>query len=297
MTDAGGGVETGNFAVRSVAVLGLGLVGGSLARDLAARGVTVLGYDHDPAAVDAARREGVVRATIDESLTQLADADVVVLAVPVTAAPALLVRARPHLAAARLVTDVGSTKRTIVACAERLGLGARFVGSHPMAGDHRAGWGASRAGLFAGATTYLCPAAGAGAESLALAHALWTALGARPEVVDAAAHDARLALTSHLPQLASTLVGRTLAKAGVARAELGPGGRDVTRLAGSSPEVWAAIAIDNAAPITSALRALEAELRATRAAIERGDAAAVLAVLRAAQEWFERDAAGGRRHE
>ena len=281
----------------TVAVLGLGLVGGSLARDLAARGVRVVGYDRDPAAVDAARRAGAVDVAADESLTHLAAADVVVLAVPVTAAPALLERARPHLAAARLVTDVGSTKRTIVACAERLGLGARFVGSHPLAGDHRSGWAASRAGLFAGARTYLCPAAGAGADSVSLARALWAAVGAHTEVVDAAAHDARLALTSHLPQLASSAVARVLAAARVERAELGPGGRDVTRLAGSSPEVWAAIAVDNAAPLAAALRALAAELEAVRAAVERGDAAALLEALRAAREWFERDAARGTRHE
>ena len=135
-----------------VAILGLGLIGGSIARDLAARGVRVFGFDRDRRRAVAARRAGAIGLVMHEDLEQLRDARTVILAVPVDAAAELLTRVAPLLARARLITDVGSTKRAIVARAESLGLGARFVGSHPLAGDHRSGWAASRSALFRGAT-------------------------------------------------------------------------------------------------------------------------------------------------
>ena len=143
------------------AVLGLGLIGGSLARDLAASGATVWGYDTDAATMRRARRSGAVAATIGHDLSQLAGAQTVVFAVPVDAAPALMERAQPFLEGAALITDVGSTKRRIVAHAAALGLGRTFVGSHPMAGGDQAGWAASRRGLFAGARVDLCGKAAA----------------------------------------------------------------------------------------------------------------------------------------
>jgi prephenate dehydrogenase len=257
--------------LRSVAVAGLGLIGGSLARDLAARGIRVLGYDRDPAAVDAALADGVVAAALDGGFGGLEEADALVLAVPVRAAPAVLEAARPRLGPVRLVTDAGSTKRGIAAAADRLGLASRFVGAHPLAGDHLSGWPASRRGLFDGARVYLCPAPAASAEARALARELWTAAGAALVEMDAAEHDRLLAWTSHLPQMVSSSLAATLAEQGVARADLGRGGRDVTRLAGSSAEVWTDIALDNADALLAGVDAMRARLDAIRAALAAGD--------------------------
>lgn len=272
--------------VRTAAVVGLGLVGGSLARDLAARGVRVLGHDRDPASVDAALREGALHAALGPGLEGVEEAELVAAAVPVTAAPALLRGLAPRLRAARLVTDVGSTKAGVCAAAEALGIGGRFVGSHPLAGSHRSGWEASRAGLFEGARVFLSPAPSTREPALALARALWTSLGARPEVVDADAHDLSLALTSHLPHVASAALARALAAAGVPRVELGPGGRDVTRLAGSSPEMWTAIALENAAPLADGVAALRGELDALHAALRAGDAGALRRFFASARDWW-----------
>jgi prephenate dehydrogenase len=104
--------------------------------------------------------------------------------------------------------------------------------------------------------------------------------------VDAAAHDLLLARTSHLPHLASVTLARALAAAGVPRAELGPGGRDVTRLAGSSPEMWTAVALDNAAPLAEAVAGLRARLDELDAALRAGDAEALHAFFAAAREWW-----------
>lgn len=263
----------------SVAILGLGLIGGSLARDLAARGVRVLGWDRDPAIVGAAVGQGIVEPLSDDA------PEIVVLAVPVLAACELLGELRDELHGTRLITDVGSTKQSIVALAEEVGVGDRFVGSHPLAGDHRSGWGASRGGLFDGARVFLSPAPSATDEAVVLAERLWRMVDARPEVLDADEHDRRLALTSHLPQLVSSALGGVLADAGVDRAELGPGGRDVTRLAGSSPEMWADIGIDNAGHLVPALAAAEARLREVRLAIETGDGARLRQLLAEARDW------------
>ncbi len=199
----------------------------------------------------------------------------------------MLRRLVPHLSGTSLVTDVGSTKARIVRDASAIGIGAQFVGSHPMAGDHRSGWSASRCGLFAGARVYLCPAHETTALAVERAEQLWTMLGARPLVMGASDHDAKLALTSHLPHVLSSALALALAQSGVMREDLGPGGRDVTRLAGSSPEVWTAIARDNAAALDAALAVTEREIASFRGALQRADAAELRDRFTAARTWFD----------
>lgn len=282
------------------AVLGLGLIGGSLARDLAAAGETVWGYDADASTLRRARRAGVVSQVIGPDLAQLAGARTVVLAVPVDAAPALLERARPFLDGAGLVTDVGSTKRRIVAHATSLGLGRTFVGSHPIAGDHRAGWSASRRGLFAGARVDLCGKAEATPATWRRARALWRHVGARPAVCDATTHDAELAFSSHLPQLLALALAGTLEARGIARSRLGPGGETMTQLAGSSFDMWSAILDDNAVAVLDALDTCQATLGALRGAVEAHDREAVRAVFAHARGWMaasEREQTKRQRHD
>jgi prephenate dehydrogenase len=257
--------------MKRAAVIGLGLIGGSVARDLAARGIHVLGHDRDPTTLAEALRDGGIHEALTAELD--ADADLVVIAVPVSAAVRVLRALGPRLRSAALITDVGSTKSTVVAAAEEAGLGARFVGSHPLAGDHRSGWSASRAGMFGDARVFLSPTASTAPDALQAAHALWRELGAVTEVVDAAEHDRRLASISHLPQALATALASLLAHEGIARADLGPGARDMTRLAGSSPEMWTGIAADNASYLLPAVAALEERLGALRAALAQGDEA------------------------
>ncbi len=279
--------------IRSAAVVGLGLIGGSLARELAARGVRVLGYDRDTAPLQAALEEGLVHEALGESLEGVKEADLLVIAVPVAAASAVLSTALPHLGSVRLVTDVGSTKQAVVCAAEALGIGERFVGAHPLTGDHRSGWSASRVGLFQGARVYLCATPSTSAEPLELARQLWTSLGAEPELLDAEAHDWRLAWTSHLPQAASSALALALASAGIARSDLGPGGQDLTRLAGSSPEMWTGIALENAAALSGAVAALEERLQELRAALAREDEQAVRHFFDVGRQWSEGNGVAG----
>lgn len=270
-----------------VAVLGLGLMGGSLARELAALGHPVLGYDRDPATLRAAREAGVVERALHHPAAGLDEARLLVLAVPVAAAVPLLEAALPGLHPECVVTDLGSTKRGVAGAAARLGLAERFVGGHPLTGDHRAGWEASRRGLFRGARVFLCPTPATRPAALQRVRGLWTELGAHPEEVTAAEHDRALAWSSHLPQIASTALAQAIGSAGLAPAQLGPGGRDATRLAASSPEMWAAICRENADLIEPAVAALEAGLAELRAALRRGDAEAVHLFFSRGSRWAQ----------
>jgi prephenate dehydrogenase len=247
----------------------------------------VAGYDRDPATLDMAKAEGVIADTLDASLAGLDDVDAVIVAVPVSLLPDVLRLLSPS-AGARLITDVGSTKRSAIAAAESLGIGERFIGSHPMAGDHRSGLGASRKGLFTNAMVYLCRTSRTADETTAVAREFWRALGARPHVIDADRHDHLLAYTSHLMQSAASALALTLEEAGVQRTELGPGGRDGTRLAAGSVEMWAAIARDNADELVPALLALEGQLARLRSALARQDDRAVRDIVTRAHAWATR---------
>jgi prephenate dehydratase len=277
MTETGEGAippappHTSDSGIGTVAIIGLGLIGGSLARDLAAAGLRIAGFDRDARTMADAHAAGVLAATLGESLDGIDDADVVVLAVPVSDAVTLLADVARRCTRARLVTDVGSTKATLAEAAAAAGLAARFVGGHPLAGDDRAGWSASRPGLFAGARVYLCPTAESSPDAVALAEQLWRTVGAHTERRDAGAHDRMLAFTSHLPQLLSTALAAALGRAGIPVGELGPGGRAMTRLAGSSPAMWVPIAAENGPRIAAAFDSLDAVVAPVHEALRHGD--------------------------
>lgn len=274
--------------IRSAAVIGLGLMGGSLARDLAARGVRVLGRDRDEVTVAKALREGVISDAIGDGFEGGSGVDLVVVGVPVREAVQVLTELRPHLDGVRLVTDLGSTKASVVQAAEALGIGERFVGSHPLAGSHESGWDASREGLFSDERIFVCPTPSSSDASLAAARELWTSVGGRVVEMEAAAHDRYVAWISHLPQAVSTALGRVLAERRLHRIDdLGPGGQGMTRLAGSSPEMWTQIALDNAPSLYEALRSVEEELADLRLAVAAGDEEAVRAFFTRGRSWFK----------
>lgn len=254
--------------IESVAIAGLGLIGGSIAHDLSRRGVRVRGWDADARSVAAALDAGVIESALGPALEGVEAADVFLLALPVLAACDVLRTAAPRLADVRLITDTGSTKQSLLRGAEHLGLAPRFVGAHPLAGDHRAGWSAARAGLLAGAPVYLCAAPAATPDARALAESLWLSLGCRPVPMDAGEHDGRMAWISHLPQALSSALALVLHDRGFAHADLGPGGRDMTRLAASNTEVWSQILRDNRHHTTLALEAVERALAQLRSSIE-----------------------------
>lgn len=250
----------------SVAVLGLGLMGGSLALDLRARGVRVIGWDR-PDVRRRARRRGLIDVAASSAGAAARQAELVVLAAPPTVNVRLL-RGLARLGAdGPTVTDLGSVKRPIVAEARRLGL-RRFVGGHPIAGSERSGMAAARAGLFDGRAWALTPAPGTSPRALRTVARLARALGARPvRQLAAAEHDRALAFLSHLPQVVAWALLAVAQGDPVARRHLalaGSGFRDMTRLARSPRGLWRQILAENSAEVARAARALRAALARRR---------------------------------
>ena len=269
----------------TTAIIGLGLMGGSAARDLAARGARIAAFDTDPDVVAAAVEAGVVADPLDAGLGGVAQAEMIVIATPVDVALETLGVIAPHLAPGAVVTDVGSVKRGIGERAQELGIGARFVGSHPLAGDHRSGWSAARDSLFAGMPVFICPTPATEPDALARVAALWAGLGARVAEMDAEAHDRRMAWLSHLPQVASSALALALRRSEFHATDLGPGGRDATRLAASSAEMWSAIAVANADHIALAINELQHALESFRHALDDRDPAALHKLFQTARDW------------
>lgn len=244
-------------------IAGLGLIGGSLARDLSRRGWHVTGVDRPPVR-RRARRAGAIDAARDRLEPALAGADVLIIAAPPRASLALLRRAA-RVDHALCITDVVSVKRPICGEAERLGLPG-FVGGHPLAGSEAGGFGASREGLFEGRRWALCPLPGTRPAALRRVRALVRSLGARPEIVAPARHDRTVAVLSHLPQLLAWALVETAGGLGAEQARLaGPAWAQMTRLARSPRPLWREILASNRDEVDAALKRFRARLGRGRA--------------------------------
>ena len=237
---------------RRLAILGVGLIGGSVG--LAARragGWHVVGYD--PAGAADATRRGAVHEAATDVTSAVAGADLVVLAVPVGAAAGLL----PGLGAGAVVTDVGSTKGSIVAAAAAAGV-TRFVGGHPMAGGERGGVAHARPDLFDGAVCLVTPTADTDPAAVEAVEAFWRSLGGRLRRLSPDEHDRLVADVSHVPHVAAAAVARAADPAAV---PLAAGGwRDVTRIAGGDPDLWRDILLDNRGHVRAGLVRLRDDL-------------------------------------
>ena len=270
---------------RRVAILGLGLMGGSLGLALQANGLAdvVVGYDAAPAHAEAALARGLVGAIEATPEATVAGADLVVFAVPVLATLPLMYAVAPALAPDAILTDVGSVKASVVAWAEAtLPQPGRFVGGHPMAGRERSGPGAAVAALFLGARWPLTPIPATEPATLARIRALVVALGAEPLTLAPDEHDRLVAGASHLPLLAATALMQTLATSadwpGVAQLAAG-GFRDTTRIAAGDPIMARDICLTNRDPILARLDTYLEALHQLRAAVEGEDGQALEALF------------------
>lgn len=241
------------MSVRQLAVIGLGLIGGSFARALRAAGQVdwVTGYDVDPAQRQAALRSGVIDVAFDTAAAAVQGADVVVLAVPVLHTGEALAQCWPAMRADAVLTDVGSTKQSVLDDVQRVcgGLPPRFVPGHPIAGTEKSGVANSQPDLFRNHRVILTPHPEQDAAARLLVTRLWQSVGARVVEMEAAQHDAIFAATSHLPHVLAYSFVDLLARLD-ARGEIFPnaggGFRDFTRIASSSPQMWHDIVRANA---------------------------------------------------
>jgi prephenate dehydrogenase len=249
-----------------VAVVGVGLIGGSIG--LAARGrlgATVRGVD--PRA-DAALARGAVDSVHRDLGDALDGADAAFVAVPVDELADTVHAVLAQAPQGCVVTDVGSTKRTVMGA----GADPRFVGGHPLAGSEAAGVEHAREDLFDGATWYLTPRATTQGTLLERVHRLVTGIGAHPAVIDADVHDRVMAAVSHLPHVvANVLVARAAQALGTERPPAtGPSFRDATRVAGANPALWGAIYHANRDALAEALDLAIADLERVRGQLRDG---------------------------
>lgn len=252
-------------ATHRVAILGLGQIGGSIARALGrSPGWERAGYDLDPAVTRAALAARAIDRAEESLADACADAELAVIATPVDTLPALIAAAAAALPAGAALIDTGSARATVTpALAAAAARGLRAVGGHPLAGSEGHGFAASRADLFTGATFTLSPIEGPIPPIVAR---LVQDLGARPVTVDPGQHDHALARTSHLPYLVACAL-RDTGRAAHEQGLSGPGFRDMTRLAASDPRIAQSYCRANAGEITAAWEALRKSMDRTVAAL------------------------------
>jgi prephenate dehydrogenase len=277
-------------ALDTVAIVGVGLIGGSVGLALRERRLArrVVGVGRRAQTLEKARARGAVTDTTLDLASGVADAQLVVVCTPVDQ----VVRHVFDVAAQRegaLITDVGSTKAQIVAALDgRLGRGARFVGSHPLAGSEKTGVEHARADLFADRVVIVTPGATTAEADVAEISGFWSALSARVVRMTPDEHDDTVAAISHLPHAVACVLAEATETAHFPFAATG--WRDSTRIAAGEPALWTPILMANRANVLKRMGQFEKTWAALRAALEQGDQAAVTRLLEEAKR--KRDAVG-----
>ena len=284
--------------MRRIAIVGVGLIGGSCALAWRRAGIAghIVGVGRGRANLERALELGVIDEIASDTASGVSGADVVLVAVPVGQLSRVLAEMLPALSPAVLVTDAGSTKQDVVAAARAV-LGPRlprFVPAHPIAGAERSGVEAARAELYHGRQVVLTPLPETDATALDDARRLWAACGARVSTLSPARHDAVFAAVSHLPHaLAFALVDMIAQRdnAGQLFGYAAGGFRDFTRIASSSPEMWRDICQANRDALLVELDAYLAHLAALREAVASGDGARMEDIFgnarRARDDWLK----------
>ena len=271
--------------IERLAIVGVGLLGGSVAKAVRAQALAreIVGVGRDLARLGPALRDGALDRVTTDLAEGVAGADRILLAAPVLANETLLPRVWRAASPGAVLTDVGSTKRGIVAAADRLAAGrpeVHFVGSHPMAGSEKSGYAVARVDLFRGATVVVTPTESSDAAAAKGVGEFWAALGARVVVLEPAAHDRAVAAISHLPHVAAWALVDAVARFEPDALSIAARGfKDTTRIAASDPEVWREILLDNREAVRGSLAAFRGALDDLEALIESGDGVALTAYL------------------
>ncbi len=266
------------MTIRRVAIIGLGLLGGSIGLAIKARGLAIAttGFDCDPATRTKAATRGLVGQVCDTASAAVTNADLVILCVPVGAMGAAAHELAPGLSPDAIISDVGSSKEAVAAALAAALPGACIIPAHPVAGTEQSGPEAGFATLFSGRWCIITPPAGVDAAALAALSDFWTQLGSKVELMDAAHHDLVLAVTSHIPHLiAYTIVGTASDLEDVTQSEVikysAGGFRDFTRIAASDPVMWRDVFLSNRGAVLEMLGRFSEDLTALQRAIRSGD--------------------------
>ena len=270
----------------SLAVIGLGAIGGSLAWQSRLAGVSrVIGYSPKRAEGIQALKAGAITVLADTPDHAAREAELVILATPPRTTLELMESVGAALGQGAFLSDVCSVKGPVIRQAVGLGLGDRFAGCHPLTGTHEAGFAAARPDRLRGCVVYVCQSGAAeGHRAANVLAGFWEdTLEAAPVLIEADAHDRQLGWTSHLPQAVACALAKVLASRGLGGVSFGPGARDTTRLAASNPDMWVDILLYNRGPVTEALESCEGALAELRRLLAGDDPSALREYLETAR--------------
>ncbi len=270
------------MTINRVAIIGLGLLGGSIGLAIAenAPEISTTGWDQDGDVRAAAASRNLVASVCETAAEAVANADLVILCVPVGAMEAAARELAPHLRKGAIISDVGSSKKSVLDALGQALPGHTVIPAHPVAGTEQSGPQAGFATLFDGRWCILTPPEGADEAAVSALSDVWAKLGAKVELMDPDHHDLVLAVTSHIPHLiAFTIVGTASDLEEVTRSEVikysAGGFRDFTRIAASDPVMWRDVFLNNKGAVLEMLGRFTEDLTAMQRAIRSGDGEAL----------------------
>ena len=236
--------------MNKVCIVGVGLIGGSLAKAMirSKQATHVVGFGRDAQRLQAAQNSGVITSYTTDIKKALDGADMVVIATPVGSFESMLKSIQPHVGASMVITDVGSTKASVIKAAESVfgSLPSNFVPAHPIAGKEKSGFEASDGNLFVGRRVIITPTESSSAEAVEAVKSIWQATGATVDMMSAASHDELLGMTSHLPHmLAFSIMNYLISQHPSASLYAAGGFRDFSRIASGDPIMWRDICLNN----------------------------------------------------
>lgn len=266
------------MTIQKVAIIGLGLLGGSVGLAIKERAgaIVTTGYDRDADVRARAAERGLAGTVCETAADAVSGADLVILCVPVGAMEAAAGELAPHLKPGAIISDVGSSKESVANALGRALPGHTIIPAHPVAGTEQSGPEAGFASLFVNRWCILTPPEGVEEAAVAALSDFWTKLGARVELMNAGHHDLVLAVTSHIPHLiAYTIVGTASDLEEVTRSEVikysAGGFRDFTRIAASDPVMWRDVFLNNKDAVLEVLGRFSEDLSSLQRAIRSGD--------------------------
>ena len=260
-------------AFETLTIVGVGLLGGSVARAAKQRGLVrrVIGVGRDAVRLEQARESGLIDDYRTDLVQAAAQSDLLIFATPVNLIASGVREAAAACRPTTLITDVGSTKSHLCReLATGLPNGVTFVGSHPLAGSEKQGWEHARADLFAGRVCVVTPIESSNRNAVEKLTAFWQAIGMSVLEMSPESHDRALAQSSHVPHVVASALAQTLADEN--RSLAATGFADTTRIAAGDPQVWVPILMDNRDAVLARLDEFSSQVAAFREALARGDA-------------------------
>ena len=274
--------------MNKICIIGVGLIGGSLAQAMirTKHAKHVVGFGRDSQRLQTAQKSGVITDYTTDVKEAVNGANMVVIATPVGSFEAILKSIKPYVKASTIITDVGSTKSSVIKVAESVfgSLPSHFVPAHPIAGKEKSGFEASDGDLFVGRKVIITPTESSSAEAVEAVKSVWQATGATVDMMSAASHDELLAMTSHLPHmLAFSIMNYLISQHPSASLYAAGGFRDFSRIASGDPIMWRDICLNNNEAIVKHIKGYRDTLDNLIDVIEDENTTAIEALFRDAK--------------